>query len=437
MLTKREPEDVFTPNAVATKDMFERRNEPDRFGNPGLQDRLVESLRQRGAQLRVFGDTGVGKTSLVAFAADEARRNILTVECRSSHDYGDILEQAIGNIQGVKLTSYVKRRELGAEAEASGGWKCLASIKGKLTVKTGKERHFEVVDKAPLDLLLELMVEQGYSLLVLDNFHNVTDLDTRTEVAQTMEVLADRSASTNDLKVVVIGIAEDAHTLLTPSPSVRRRTVDIGVPRMPDDEIAAILLTGFRLLKMDAPADLVDHLVYYCDGFPFFTHMIGLNISRAAKREGSKKISKTHMSAGLLRTMNEVDETYAARVRMANERGGQVQPKKRLLDLLAQSSDRTWTCKQAKETWAATYPSNSAKLQFIDAAMGSLIKPENGRVLARDQSTTPYRYRFSDPHFRTYLRLRAELGELGNGREELLGAPSPPAAPPVLRGSIS
>ncbi len=59
-----EPEEVFTPNAVATKDMFERRNEPTSLGLPGLQDRLVEAMRQKGAQLRVFGDTGVGKTSL-------------------------------------------------------------------------------------------------------------------------------------------------------------------------------------------------------------------------------------------------------------------------------------------------------------------------------------------------------------------------------------
>ncbi len=437
MLAKREPEDVFTPNTVAAKDMFERRNEPDRFGNPGLQDRVVESLRQRGAQLRVFGDTGVGKTSLVTFAAAEAGREILTVECRTSFDYADILEQALGRIHGVRLSSYVKRREVSAEIEGQGGWKFLASIRGKITGATGQDRTFEIVDKSPLDLLIDLMAEKGYSLLVLDNFQNVIDRDTRTEVAQTMEVLADRADSTRDIKMIVIGIAEDANTLLTPSQSVRRRTVDIGVPRMPDEEIRAILTTGFNLLHLPIDPSLEDHLVYYCDGFPFFTHLIGLNISRAARRGQASRITRAHISAGLLRTVNEVDETYAARVRMANERGGKVQPKRHLLQLLAQSTERTWTCGRAKQIWQVEYPSNSEKLQFIDVAMGSLIKKENGSVLTRDESTTPYRYRFSDPHFRAYLRLRAELGDVGGSREELLASPRRAEWPQIFPGSLS
>lgn len=431
MLALRQPEDVFTPNTIAAGEMFERRNEPDCYGNPGLQDRVLESLRQKGAQLRVFGDTGVGKTSLLTFAAAEAHRNTLTVECRSSQDYADMLEQALGRIRGVRLLSYVKRREGSVAIEGQGGWKFLASATGKITGTAGSDRTFEIVDKSPLDLLLELMEEQGYSLLVLDNFHNVTDAATRAEVAQTMEVLSDRSASTGDIKLVVIGIAEDAHTLLTPSPSVRRRTVDIGVPRMPDEEITAILRTGFRLLQLQIEPALLDHLVYYCDGFPFFTHMIGLNISRAAKVQKATRISQENIGAGLLRTVNEVDETYAKRVRMASERGGKVQPKKRLLGLLAQSDERTWTCARVKRIWQGHYPSDVRRLQFIDVAMGSLVKEENGSVLARDESTSPYRYRFSDPHFRAFLRLRGELGE-GAGRARRREDP-----PEVFRDSLT
>lgn len=391
--------------------MFERRNEPDRYGNPGLQDRVVECMRQQGAQLRVFGDTGVGKTSLVTFSAEEARRNALVVECRSALDYNDLLEQAIRNIRGVRLTSFVRSRSMTAEAGAQGGYKFLASISGKITGTAGRSRTFEVVDKAPLDLLVELMGDTGYSLLVFDNFHNVTDPATRAEVAQTIEVLSDRSGSTSDLKLVVIGIAEDANTLLTPSPSARRRTVDIGVPRMPDDEIKSILLTGFDLLKLEIGHSMVDHMVFYCDGFPFFTHLIGLNVARAARAANSTRVSRQHVSAGLMRTVHEVDETYAARVRKAVERGGQMQPKKKLLALLSRSTARTWTCAEAKALWLKEYSSDSTKLQFIDVAMGSLIKTENGRVLARDELTTPYRYRFEDPHFRPFLRLRDEFGE--------------------------
>src|SRR2546421_5306190 len=46
--------------------MFTRRNESDLYGNPGLQDRVRAALRERGGQMILFGDTGVGKK-----AADE------------------------------------------------------------------------------------------------------------------------------------------------------------------------------------------------------------------------------------------------------------------------------------------------------------------------------------------------------------------------------
>jgi predicted GTPase len=62
---QREPEEVFTPRTVVSREMFTRRNEPDLYGNAGLQDSLVEAIREPGAQILVFGDTGVGKSSLV------------------------------------------------------------------------------------------------------------------------------------------------------------------------------------------------------------------------------------------------------------------------------------------------------------------------------------------------------------------------------------
>jgi Cdc6-like AAA superfamily ATPase len=417
-MSQRAPERVFTPNAIATSAMFARRNEPDRAGNPGLQDRVIESLQQPGTQLRVFGETGVGKTSLVAFAAAETDRKLLTVECRSSQDFTDLIEQAISKIQGVRLTSYVKHRSESAELAAEGKVPFLASITGKVTGHAGRDRTFEIVQKSPVDLLIDLMSDDGYTLLVLDNFQNIVDQGTRTEIAQMMEVLSDRSSSTGDLKLVVVGIAEDAQTLLTPSPSVRRRTVDVGVPGMPDDEIRAILETGFRLLELKVDQGLLDYLVFYTDGFPFFAHTLGLNVARVARRAKVSVVSAMHLAAGLHRTLNEVDETYATRIRMAVGKGDRAQPKNQILQLLAQSTQRTWTCQSVVEIWERGTKRDSSRLPIVETAMAALITHDHGAVLTRDETSTPHRYRFSDPYFRAYLRLASELGLSSGEREE-------------------
>jgi hypothetical protein len=41
------PEDVFTPRQPPSREMFTRRNESDLYGNPGLQDRVRDALRER------------------------------------------------------------------------------------------------------------------------------------------------------------------------------------------------------------------------------------------------------------------------------------------------------------------------------------------------------------------------------------------------------
>lgn len=408
-----DPENVFTPKAVVTPELFARRNEPDILGNPGVQDSLVDGLREKGAQLRVFGDTGVGKTSLVAFAAQEAQLERLVVECMSGYDYADLIHTAITKIQGVKLRTFTKTVASGASLDASGGFHFLASLKGSLKRSGGEERDFEIVDAPPIDLLIALMQEAGYQLLVFDNFQNITSEDTRRLVAQTMEVLSDRASDGVEIKLAVIGIAQDAQTLIGHSGSFRRRTTDIGVPRMPDDEIRLILRTGFGLLGLDAADYLVDHLVYFSDGFPFFAHLLGLNIARTARRERTQVVDQSVIALAMNRCVAEVDESYAARVRLAEETGGTIQPRRRILQLLASSDERAWTSNAVTELWIDVSPlagqgseASREGLGFINVALGSLIKPENGSILSRDESQRPYVYRFSDPHFRAYLRIR-------------------------------
>jgi len=132
----------------------------------------------------------------------------------STYDYADLVHTAITKIRGVKLTGFTKRVTTEGSAEASGGFKFLASLKGSLKRTGEKAKDFEIVDSPPLDLLLELMQESGYQLLVLDNFQNITSEETRQLIAQTMEVLSDRASEGLRIKIVVIGIAHDAQSLI-------------------------------------------------------------------------------------------------------------------------------------------------------------------------------------------------------------------------------
>jgi hypothetical protein len=323
--------------------------------------------------------------------------------------YVDLIEDAIKSLVDVREISRVRSMSGSVEAEGGGSVPFLVSLKGKIKGDYGLARSFEIVQKPPLDALLSAMSESGRRVLVLDNFQNIHSAETRQLVAQTMEALSDRSPSTGDVKCVVIGIAEDAASLLGGSGSYQRRTTEVGVPRMPDSEIHEVLTRGFALLRLNIANDLMERLVFYSDGFPFFAHLLGLNVARHARRIPSAIVDEAMVEQAIARAARDVDQSYETRIRDAFEVRGDVQPRKRILHLLAKSSQRQWRSSDVVTAYVAEYGGPGGA--FLHVALAQLIDPDKGAVLKRQGRSGDYQYQFADPQMRPYLRITAFADE--------------------------
>ena len=403
----RDPESVFTPKAIVSREMFARRNEPDLSGKPGVQDVLRDALKERGGQVLVYGDTGVGKSSLLRYAAEDEHMKSVTIECLSSASYEELIDAGIRKLVDVREDRRTASGSVGSSLEGSAS-RLLLSIKGSIKAEYGKTRHFEVIAKPPLDTLISAMTTAGVSLLVFDNFQNVTAARSKLLIAQTMEFMSDRADGTNDIKTVIVGIAEDASGLLGGAGSFVRRTNEVGVPRMPDDEIKGILSTGFGLLSLHVDAAELNAMTFYADGFPFFAHVVGLHAAREARRRQVDTVGHTLVEASLLRVAQAVERSLADRLAQAFEAGGDIQPRRRVLLLLAKSGQREWRSLDVTSAYASTYEARE-DYAFLHVALAQLTDRKYGSVLLRRGTRGRFVYRFADPHIRPYLRINGAM----------------------------
>ncbi|WP_444665201.1 AAA family ATPase [Cellulomonas sp. CW35] len=86
----------------------------------------------------VYGDTGVGKSSLLRYAAEDENMDTVVVECMSSKSYTDLLEDALRKLIDVKEIRRSKSSSTSGSAELGGTLKLLVTVKGTLTGARGK-----------------------------------------------------------------------------------------------------------------------------------------------------------------------------------------------------------------------------------------------------------------------------------------------------------
>ncbi|TXN27945.1 ATP-binding protein [Lacisediminihabitans profunda] len=415
-MSRPNPEDIFTPKTVVSKEMFEARNEADINGVPGLQDRLLDALRERGCQIVIYGDTGVGKSSLLKNVSELLSRSVVEVDCKSGMTMDDIISHATRQLVTYRRVRRTRASAIEAEAEVEASVPWFARLRARVLSRFEQSDDYEVIQSPAFGALLQAMSAKGRTLLVLDNFQNIDLPETRTQVAQYMETLSDAVGKGRvhaDVKFVTIGIADDPRTLLGASMSYVRRAEQIGVPRMPDSEIREVLSRGFHLLELSITGDQLDHLVFFSDGFPYFAHLLGLYISTTAIRANSLAVTDEMIKAAIARAASSVAGSYEERLRLAYERSGSTQPRRQIIRILAASSGRQWSYSDVVTLWQAANPEETrTSYNFLSAALGALTNEPQGNILTTVGPTRRFVYRFEDPHIRPYVRIRENLNPL-------------------------
>lgn len=274
-------ERLRSPRGAATRTLLSRAFTPaqpvsdlGRFaGRTKLLNRMISAVEDQGMHLVVFGDRGIGKTSLLhvlAILAKDARYLVRYASCSESSTF-DSLFRAVA--RDVPLLYHAGYDPSSLEVERD---RSLGDILGEDPV-------------TPASLSEELVKLTGTKLLIiLDEFDRSPEQGFRDKVAELIKSLSDRSAR---VQLVIGGVALNLSELVAHVPSIRRNVLGIAVAGMAPDELGQIIAKGETIGNFSFENATRDLLIEMSNGSPYLANLLGQYSARTALENDRRVIS--------------------------------------------------------------------------------------------------------------------------------------------------
>lgn len=366
---------VFSPSApVSRKDLFAGRTQQ-------MED-LVNTVYERGQHAVIYGERGVGKTSLavtMGLVLDQSGTPVVRINCDGADDFSTIWHKIFSEISF--LPTVENQRSVRVRLE---------DMTTKSKVTPNDVRHS-----------LQAVSTVGEVVIFIDEFDTVVDESVHGLFADTLKTLSDQLVSST---VVIIGVADNLDELIAQHGSVRRALAQIHMPRMSQAELAEIVGRGLRYLGMACESQALSRITQLSQGFPYYTKLLAQSATRSALEAGRPGIALADVDQAVDRVVARVHETIRGLYNQAIS-GGDGLTHQRVLRAaaLAARDERGYFGAADVLDSQITSGTNGSELEDVVAQLERLTKPDRGPALEKKSTERGIRYRFSDPLLQPFV----------------------------------
>ncbi len=336
--------------------------------------RCLGALFQRGRHIALYGERGVGKTSLANVLPKLIRGTQLPhldglrVDCNTNDTYRSIWRKVL--------------RELGQPL--------------------GNGSAADELD--PEDVRFYLQRLERRTLIVLDELDRVEDDEALSLLADTIKTLSDHSV---DVTLMLVGVATSVEHLIGEHESIVRSLVQVRMPRMSPDELSAILDKGFTMVGLEIDLVARRRIIREAEGLPHFVHLLGLHAGQHAVLDDRSLVT----SSDVRQAIGEAVDSHS--MLSDYQRATQSpQPEHLFQEVLL-------ACAFAPRNELGLFRAGDVReplssilgremgIPMFQRHLNELSGPNRGYVLQREGSPRRYVYRFRDPLLQPYVKLRA------------------------------
>lgn len=257
-------------------------------GRLGVLKVAIRAIEDQRLHLVIYGERGIGKTSLLHMltsAAHSARYIVIYLSCGTASNFDETFRAVATEIPLLFHSDYAPTT---AEAETG------TSIASLLPASPILPRQFG-------DLCSKLTGTRV--LIVLDEFDRAENSAFRRDVAELVKILSDRSVR---VQLIIAGVAANLAELVQHIPSVRRNILAIPVPQMTSDEIGELVANGERISGVKVSQAARQHIVSIAIGSPYIASLICHHAALDALDDKRLEISPADVSSALEQALGEL-----------------------------------------------------------------------------------------------------------------------------------
>jgi len=352
---------------------------------------LFSIVSQPGQHAIVYGERGVGKTSLGLVAAELLRAaNVLSAwaTCDASDDFSSVWRKALGEVGVAIARPTIGFREPGDETTQP-----LSKLLGPGAV----------TPHAVQSVLQQASRQRGIAIFV-DEFDRFQNADGRVLFADTIKALSDRVVAAT---VVVIGVADSVGGLIREHRSVERALVQIQMPRMSVTELAEVATKGIAAARMTIDGAAVTRITALSQGLPHYTHLLTQLAAQAALGERRAHVGVRDVDAAVTRAIERAQQSIVEAYRGAvSGRPGTIYPQVLLACALAEEDEFGFFASSDVREPLSKILRKPSETSTFARHLERLSSESHGAILQRSSVAGTARYRFVNPLLQPYVAMR-------------------------------
>jgi uncharacterized protein len=393
---------------------------PERlYGRDKYLSTMARSLNSVGRQIFVYGDRGVGKTSLALTAAQVhtgSKRKPIYVVCENESTFGTVI-QAVAN-STIKVEDRIERPSTGQSA----GFTILGN---GVNINKGTPRTASISPPASineaLDLVKYIMTKgSGRQIVVIDEMERIKSQIEKTKFAEFIKNLGEVD---ENISFVFCGIASDLNDIIGGHPSAGRILEPIKLDKLHHSDLWKIITSVTEALNIGIEREYLIRIGQISDGFPHFVHLIGESMfwSMQESPNSLEDVRIDDFNAGVNGALERAEPTLRVQYDKATKKTRLTEDYEEVLWALA---DTTADNRQVSEIYNTSYRrvmncrplrKELTREQFNQRLL-SLKSPGHGEILNWIGAGW---YGYREKMMRGYARLNAQYAGIELGRNAI------------------